>query len=458
MSGEDKAIHEAAREGKVKKLKALLAQDPALIQEEGLWGRTPLHAAAEAGQVDCVRFLIEQGAEVDARDGLHSWTPLFSALHLIDYYDSKSKLACARLLLEHGADPNARDTHRRQTPVFDAHTFEALNLLAEFGADLDVVSAEDQYAYEYHFYIGCEPALLPFWLGRGVDVNHNPGFGPPVLQAVVSHLSTNVTGEEQVGQVRQLLEYGADPEVAESLFGHTPLHTAAKNGRADLAALLLDGGADPNSRTHRGETPLHLATAEGALKVVQLLLERGADPDAQDLWGKPPLDRAKKSQVRKILERVTAKKVQAAPAPEELIERLLKVPSLEGMSLEPCSDWEIAYLEETFGVSLPESYKKFLRLMGHGPRYFLECDHWEAFYPDLFQMGQGEQYQASCPALPKDYFVFASRLSYNLFFVADGTDDDPPIYSFEWQTYKKVYESFWDFFREMVIYNEVYGR
>ena len=63
-----------------------------------------------------------------------------------------------------------------------------------------------------------------------------------------------------------------------------------------------------------------------------------------------------------------------------------------------------------------------------------------------------------CAVLPNDYFDFASRLSDTLFLVADGTDDDPPIYGFAWETYKKVYDSFWDFFREMVILNEVHGR
>jgi uncharacterized protein len=404
MMGEDKAIHEAALEGDVEKLKSLLDEDPALIREGGLWGRTPLHAAAEGGKVQCARFLIEQGADVNARDNLHSWTPLFPAASDTGKSSPADALDCVRLLLARGADPNAKDTHRRQTPLYDVCSLEVLKALEKHGADLDVVSREDQYAYEYHAYIGCEPAILNFWLDRGVDVNHNPGFGPPVLEGVVSHLGKEERSEEWVGQVRQLLEYGADTEVAERLEGHTPLHAAARNGRADLATLLLDGGANPNSHTHRGETPLHLAVAEGASEVVQLLLERGADPDAQDLWGRPPLDLAKEPSVRKVLERVTAKQVQAAPTPEELVERLLKVPSLEGMSLQPCSDWEIADLEETFGVSLPESYKKFLRLMGRGPRYFLECDHWDAFYPELLEMGQGEQYKERCPSLPNDYF------------------------------------------------------
>lgn len=160
---EDQPIHIAALEGDVEKLRAMLVEDPTQISSAGMWDRSPLHAAAEAGQVECLQLLIEQGADVDARDGLHSWTPLFSALHCLQYTDDPAgNLACMRLLLEHGADPNARDTHRRQTPVFDACTMESLVLLAEFGADLDAVSDEDQYVYEYHVYSGCEPAVLTF--------------------------------------------------------------------------------------------------------------------------------------------------------------------------------------------------------------------------------------------------------------------------------------------------------
>lgn len=457
---DDQQVHDAASEGNVQSLKALLDEDPTLIGAKGLWERTPLHAAAYAGQVECARLLIERGADVNARDGLHSETPLFPAVEMHGSSSHEGALACARLLLEHGADPNARDTHRSQTALFSVCSLEMLLLLKEYGADLDVVSDEDQYAYEYHAYIGCEPAMLRFWLARGVDVNHSPGFGPPILQAVVSHLCREARGKGDVGLLRELLEYGADTEIAESIFGHTPLHTAAKNRRADLAALLLDGGADPNSRTHQGETPLHWAAGEGALTLVRLLLKRGADPNARDLWGKTPLDFAKKESVRKVLEPVTSKQAQTPPTPEELIERLLKVPRLRGASLQPCTEWEVAALESTFDVQLPESYKKFLRTMGRGPRYFLECDHWDAFYPELLQMGRGEEYEKTCSTLPENYFVFASRLTYHLFFVADGTHDDPPIYSFgdgHGREYKKAYDSFWDFFREMVIYNEMYG-
>jgi len=60
-----------------------------------------------------------------------------------------------------------------------------------------------------------------------------------------------------VQEVARLLAAGADPNVKD-LDGHTSLHIAAEQCRADLAELLLRHGADPNAKNVRGETPADL--------------------------------------------------------------------------------------------------------------------------------------------------------------------------------------------------------
>ena len=359
--------------------------------------------------------------------------------------------------MERGADPNARDTHRRETPIFEVSSLEMLLLLVEYGADLDVVSSEDQYPFEQHAY-GGDFRLLRFWVERGVDINHMPGFQVPALLAVISGSTDNEREEwERVEQIRWLLAHGADPGVTESLSGHTALHLAAEHGMEGIARALLDGGADPNARDHGGQTPLHAAAKAGQEGLVRLLLEAGADPDARDVWQMSALKlgQAKEfPEVVQILEPLTGEQTPERQEPEALVSRLTSAP-------EPCTEDEIEELESRFGVRLPESYKKFLRLMGWGPRRFLESDHWDAFYPELLGMGRGEEYEEVCEDLPEDYFVFASRLSYHLFFVADGRSEDPPVYSFgdgAAGSYKKVYDSFWDFIAEMVTYDEVMSR
>jgi ankyrin repeat protein len=71
-----------------------------------------------------------------------------------------------------------------------------------------------------------------------------------------------------VQEVARLLAAGADPNVKD-LDGHTPLHIAAEQCRADLAELLLRHGADPNAKNVRGKTPLHRAVWERCGAVVQ---------------------------------------------------------------------------------------------------------------------------------------------------------------------------------------------
>jgi ankyrin repeat protein len=73
----------------------------------------------------------------------------------------------------------------------------------------------------------------------------------------------------------------------------TPLHLAARLGRADCAVALLDGGADVAACGGRldGWTPLHVAAAVHAADVAALLLARGASVRAEDAFGDLPADK-----------------------------------------------------------------------------------------------------------------------------------------------------------------------
>jgi ankyrin repeat protein len=465
MGGDDQEVHQIASSGEAEKLKSLLDENPELINARGWFDRTPLHVAAQAGAVDCVRLLIERGADVNSRHNVHSWTPLFEVVRSPIYGATlEESLECARLLLEHGADPNAVDSHRQETPLFQVNSLEMLLLLEKYGADLDVVSNEDQYPYECHaLYVG-DPALLDFWLKRGVDLNHYPGFGEPLLNSVVSKLGADQRGEKEVEQVSLLLKLGANPNVGDNVYGDAPLHTAASYGRVDIARILLDGGADPNFQNHRNETPLHKAVEKESVTLVQLLVERGADVNIRDISKQSPWELVQDSpELRALLEPFGRDIPLIPPTPDELVERLVALPGFSRADFWPCSEAEIAQLEQEFNVVLPESYKKFLRLMGRGAGSFLISDHWDAFYPELLEIARREEYASRCAGLPDDYFVFATRLEgLYFFFILDGTDtDDPPVYSFgdgREGTFRKSYDSFWGFFEEMVEYYEFYSK
>jgi hypothetical protein len=66
-------------------------------------------------------------------------------------------------------------------------------------------------------------------------------------------------------------------------FTNSALHTAAVNGRAELASLLLRRGAAPDAIGYEGNKgltpPVVLAAWEGTLETLRVLLDRGADPN-----------------------------------------------------------------------------------------------------------------------------------------------------------------------------------
>jgi ankyrin repeat protein len=69
------------------------------------------------------------------------------------------------------------------------------------------------------------------------------------------------------------------------------LALAAHLGRTAACSLLLDRGADPARAPLYGITPLHFAASEGRRETIELLVARGAPLDVRDrLHGGTPLD------------------------------------------------------------------------------------------------------------------------------------------------------------------------
>ncbi|MFN6565545.1 MAG: ankyrin repeat domain-containing protein [Nostoc sp. ChiSLP01] len=475
MSGKDRPVHQLARCGDVQALKALLDRNPELALAKGWFDRLPIHCAAEAGAVECVQLLIErmqqarglfgfvsrlssQPAVIDLPDSLHAWTPLFEAV-------IKDSLDCARLLLEHGANPNARSTkgNRQETPLFHAKSLEMVLLLEEYGADLDAISYANQYAFEATGWRSLE--LLQFWLNRDVNVNHVPGFHSSLLHTAIDLREPDGGSISQTESVNLLLDYGANPNLPERYEGNTALHIAVLAKKSDIARLLLARGANPNAQNYIGDTPLHQATKHGEVELSQLLIEYGADVNIRNLHRRCAWDNAQEfPELLATVEPHWLNLPNPRPTPQQLIERILSIPEFGEAGLTPCSKQEIRHLEQKFGVILPEAYKEFLQVMGKWAGGFIATDHWNAFYESVKDMAQSDKFAQfeNLPQLPHNYFVFASRLgSTNLFFVADGKDDDPPIYYFGDETeitLEKRYDSFWDWIEEMVIYYEYYNQ
>ncbi|XP_054635576.1 cyclin-dependent kinase 4 inhibitor B [Dunckerocampus dactyliophorus] len=99
-------------------------------------------------------------------------------------------------------------------------------------------------------------------LRAGADVNAANRLGHTALQAMMM-------GSSQVA--RLLLARGANPNVADSRTGTTPLHDAARTGFADTVRLLVCFAADPQARDHTNCRPVDVARTHGHADIVAFL-------------------------------------------------------------------------------------------------------------------------------------------------------------------------------------------
>ncbi len=99
FSQRGKSIHQAAIDGKIDQVKALLEKGTNVNEKEPRMGYTPLHGAARNGRKEVVELLLDKGADINAKES-SSKTPLYLAVEF-------RQKEMVKLLLAKGADINA---------------------------------------------------------------------------------------------------------------------------------------------------------------------------------------------------------------------------------------------------------------------------------------------------------------------------------------------------------------
>jgi ankyrin repeat protein len=259
----------AARGGSLTVVKALLGRGAAIDATIPATGQTALMWATAERHLDVMRELIASGANVRASSKT-GFTPFLFATRNGD-------MDAAKVLIAAGVDINQRGsdgTHPLPLAIVSGRR-EFADFLLKQGADpngmMHGVSA-------LHAAVANVDPWLRDWLrarGASIRVRSTVGFD----------------SETRLGLVRQLLEYGADPNArietsttfdsrfpTTTAFGYrnaglgdmkgaTPLWVAAYNsrggGHAEILQLLLDWGADPSIPTADLTTPVMVAAGIG---------------------------------------------------------------------------------------------------------------------------------------------------------------------------------------------------
>lgn len=297
----------AARDGDVSRLRAMLKADPTLVDAE-FWYTPPLHFAVREGHLEATRMLMEAGADIFHRSLYAQETLLQMALdrghtevanllrdelgrrvsssgtrHAIHDAVSAGDADTVEKLLASEPELVNRGDHLGRRPLHfavEAGRADLVDRLIDLGADVDAsgFSSDDRLGGT-----GFRPVALALW--------HHPYWQQRNDYAVTgqllergAHYSITVAaalGDEE--RVSELLASDAGLANDQEPGGKRPLSAAAERNHVGIVKRLLDAGADPNldegPNCPKGYA-LWAAAHQGFFEVAKMLLDAGADPNA----------------------------------------------------------------------------------------------------------------------------------------------------------------------------------
>lgn len=346
-----KKAADAASQGDVPTLRALLNAQPELAEDARL-----INAAALMGQLEAAQLILAAGADPDAVVPSHEgYRPLHRAIEHRGVPKNEGHRAVVVALLEAGASLDKRSTWRQITPLAVAGMEgdeEMIALLIQRGAPLNIFTAaitadvagvrkfiraksaprkdvNNMSLLHYAALSGLgDKAPLALrqitetLLDAGADGNASEQIGPypdiSVLHLAASAnfpvadtlLSRGCNADLGFGQclwrtpdrmAELFLEHGANVNFRDSA-GQPLLNSRIHWNLPGVALWLLKNGADPTQTDALGNTALHEAADRGINpKVIQAIIERGGKKTSRNKAGQTPLDLAKAKMRMKVI-------------------------------------------------------------------------------------------------------------------------------------------------------------
>ena len=270
----------AAADGGRDVIVSLLIQATASLNVKNNDGDTPLHAAADGGRDVIVSLLIQATASLNVKNDDNK-APLHLAAEaghaaivafLIAAGGYWGDAACESGEIVNPAGPIPPCLCEPPT-VGTAGNCAAPS--AESCGGLDPEQFYDAEADACVMFVTCGSGEVVY---KDVNDCHAPS-DYPLHDAVIL---------DDLDLVNHFITvHGSD--VNEKRVGQTPLHFAARYGRASIAAALIAATANVNAETGTGVTPLHVAAEDGHAAVVSLLIQATASLNVKNDDDKAPL-------------------------------------------------------------------------------------------------------------------------------------------------------------------------
>uniref|UniRef100_A0A452DWW2 Ankyrin repeat domain 55 n=1 Tax=Capra hircus TaxID=9925 RepID=A0A452DWW2_CAPHI len=220
-------VYQAASNGDVSALTAVIREDPSILECCDREGCTPLMHAVSGRQVDTVKLLLKMGANINTQDA-YGRTSLCLATYL-------GWLEGCVSLLRNGAKHNIPDKNGR-LPLHAATAEPDVRLLT-------VLVQQSNLS----------------------EINHQDNEGMTALHWAAFH--------NQPQHTQMLLKKGADPTLVDKDF-KTALHWAVQSGNRMLCSIILSHHQGPsiiNYDDESGKTCVHIAAAAGFCDIINEL-------------------------------------------------------------------------------------------------------------------------------------------------------------------------------------------